>query len=198
MTPAQIAEHIRTIPHSGPRRVIALAGPPASGKSTLAEQIAALDPSFAVVPMDGFHLDNAILSARDLLPRKGAPQTFDADGFIHLIKRLKTEAEVVYPLFDRSLDKSIAGAGCLGPAQSTVIVEGNYLLLDQDPWRDLAPLWDYAIRLDVPEATLRTRLLARWRDHGYDAEQAALKADANDIPNALLVGRAALPCDLVL
>ena len=84
------------------RRLVALAGPPATGKSTLAgalcERLSRDGQSAVVVPMDGFHLDNRILEARGLLARKGAPETFDADGFIALIRRLKSGAEVVAPL----------------------------------------------------------------------------------------------------
>jgi pantothenate kinase len=196
MTPSALATQITSIAFDGRRRLVAVAGPPASGKSTLAEELAAHDPSFRVVPMDGFHLDNAVLEARGLLARKGSPQTFDAAGFVHLIRRLQTEDEVVIPAFDRALDKSINGAAVVGPDVTTVIVEGNYLLLDAPFWRDLAALWDYSIQLVVPEDVLRARLMQRWLSYGFSEADARTKAEANDLPNAAFVTAHSLNADL--
>ena len=171
------------VPARGARRLIALAGPPASGKSTLAPRLAdALGG--AVVPMDGFHLDDTLLEPRGLLPRKGAPETFDATGFIHAMRRLSTEAEVVLPAFDRARDIAIAG---VIPVDSTVriaVVEGNYLAFDEHPWNTLAEIWDFCTFLEVPEEVLSERLVARWRDHGLDDEAAHARASQNDLPNA--------------
>ncbi|WP_254655983.1 phosphoribulokinase [Sulfitobacter sp. 20_GPM-1509m] len=191
-------ERIQATPFTGKRRLVALAGAPASGKSTLAEALAQKDPSIQVVPMDGFHLDNAILSDRGTLHRKGAPETFDAAGFVHLVGRLKTEDGVVFPLFDRSRDQSIAGAGAVRPDTQTILVEGNYLMLDTAPWQKLAPLWDLSIKIDVPLAVLRQRLLQRWTDHGHTQSEAAEKADSNDLPNATFVLENSLQCDVVV
>ena len=193
-----LAAHLRKVPRKGRRRVIAIVGPPASGKSTIADALAAHEENAKVVPMDGFHLDNPILTARGLLNRKGAPETFDARGFLYLIKRLQTEEEVVFPIFDRALDRSIAGAGVIDAACDLVIVEGNYLLLDQPVWRDLSPLWDYSVNLRVPREVLRKRLIQRWASYGYAPADAALKADGNDMLNADTIVQNALPCDLVL
>ncbi|QFT59221.1 Pantothenate kinase [Sulfitobacter sp. THAF37] len=193
-----LSDRIRATPFSGTRRLVALVGAPASGKSTLAEALAEKDQTMQVVPMDGFHLDNAILSDRGLLRRKGAPETFDVAGFVHLVKRLGVEDDVVFPLFDRARDQSIAGAGAIRPDTQTVLVEGNYLMLDQPGWRDLAPLWDLSVRIDVPLDVLRDRLLQRWADHGYSPAEAAEKANGNDLPNAALVLENGLPCDVVV
>ncbi|SIN77510.1 nucleoside/nucleotide kinase family protein [Vannielia litorea] len=198
---AGLAEAVAAAPRRGRRRLVALAGPPASGKSTLAEALCArlteAGTPAQVVPMDGFHLHNPILVERGLLARKGAPETFDAAGFLHLVRRLSEEAEVAYPLFDRSRDIALAGAGILAPACDTVIVEGNYLLYDAPVWRDLRPLWDVAVSLDVPLATLRERLVARWLAHGLSEPEASARAEGNDLANAALVAGAMLPADLV-
>ncbi|MEX5727604.1 pantothenate kinase [Rhodovulum iodosum] len=179
------------------RRLIALAGAPGSGKSTLASALAeALGAS--VVPMDGFHLDNRILTARGLLPRKGAPETFDAGGFLRLVGALHEPEDVYFPVFDRARDIAIAGAGCVGAACRTVVLEGNYLLFDAPVWRDLRPFWDVAVYLSVPEAALRHRLTARWLDHGLPPEEAAARAEGNDMANARLVDARRLPADLVV
>ncbi|MCC5956608.1 MAG: nucleoside triphosphate hydrolase [Natronohydrobacter sp.] len=188
---------------SGPKRkLIAIAGAPASGKSVISGALRDLlqqDGIVAeVVPMDGFHLDNALLDARGLRARKGAPETFDVAGFIALIHRLKREQEVVYPLFDRSRDLSIAGAGVIGANCDMVIIEGNYLLFDEAPWSDLAGLWDYSIWLDTPIETVRQRCISRWLTHGHDPRAAQQRAEGNDIANARRIIAARLPADLTL
>ncbi|MBT0956576.1 nucleoside/nucleotide kinase family protein [Alphaproteobacteria bacterium KMM 3653] len=186
----------------GRRRMVAVAGAPASGKSTLAEALAqalgAAGCAASVVPMDGFHLSNRILQARGLLPRKGAPESFDAEGFVALMPRLRDAPSVVYPLFDRARDLAEAGAGALDADCDTVIVEGNYLLFDAAPWRDLQPFWDISIRLTPPLPLLRQRLVDRWLAHGHSAEAAQARAEANDLPNARLIAQAALPADITL
>lgn len=196
-----LALRILDVPNTD-RRLVALAGAPASGKSTMAERLAeALDRAGAkaeVVPMDGFHLDNTLLIAGGLLARKGAPETFDADGFVHLVGRLKAEREVVYPLFDRTRDIAIAGAGRVGADSDVVIVEGNYLLFDAEPWRALAQLWDVSIRIAPPIEVLRERLIARWITHGLSDEDAVARAEGNDLANAKLIAARALPADFTL
>lgn len=187
------------LPH-GRRALVALAGAPGSGKSTLADRLAsaltAAGRQAQVVPMDGFHLDNRVLDARGLRARKGAPETFDLAGLRHLAERLIAERHVVYPLFDRARDLAVAGAGEIPQACDTVVLEGNYLLFDQPGWRDLRPLWDVAIRLDVAEAELRRRLVQRWLDHGLPQRDAEARADGNDMVNARLLVENALPADL--
>jgi len=182
--------------------MVAVAGAPASGKSELS---AALRAALAedghraeVVPMDGFHLDNAVLDARGLRARKGAPETFDAAGFIALIERLRSGAEVVYPLFDRARDLSIAGAGVVPTDCDFVIVEGNYLLFNEDPWSALARMWDVSAWLDTSEETVRERCIARWLAHGHTEPQARARAEGNDLANARRVLAARLPADVVL
>ncbi len=197
-----LATRIRALADTGQRRLIAIAGPPASGKSVLAAALCAhlnlRQECATVIPLDGFHLDNRLLSVRGLLPRKGAPETFDAHGFVHLVSRLRTEPEVVCPVFDRSADIAIAGAEAVRPECAYVILEGNYLLFDEEPWRGLGNDWDLSIRLDVPEDELRERLLRRWRDHGLSEGDAVKRCEENDLPNARRVALASLPADLRL
>ena len=179
------------------RLMVALAGPPASGKSTLADRLAgALGPGALAVPMDGFHLDDTVLEARGLLARKGSPESFDAVGFVHAMGRLAAEPEVVLPVFDRSREIAIAGALVVGPDCRIAVVEGNYLLLDAEPWRQLAALWDLSVFLDIPEPVLRARLEARWRRHGKPDPAAWI--ETNDLPNARQVLAARLPSDLTM
>ena len=193
-----LVSRIAALPRGGAARVlVALAGAPGSGKSTLADHLA-LGTGGRVVPMDGFHLDNRVLDARGLRARKGAPETFDAAGFSTMIARLKAGGEVAIPIFDRSRDIAIAGAEIIAPQDRLLIVEGNYLLFDHPDWRGLANLWDFSIRLDVPRALLRERLVARWRSFGLDEAAAVERAEGNDLANADAIAAAALPADLVL
>lgn len=170
------------------RRLIAVAGAPGSGKSTTADQLAdrltARGQQTAVVPMDGFHLDNRLLDADGSRDRKGAAHTFDASGLIRLVTALQSDHAVVYPLFDRSRDIAIAGAGRVLPEVKTVLVEGNYLLLDTDPWSALAPLWALTISLALPRTVLHSRLVQRWLDHGMSPADAESWAMGNDLKNA--------------
>ncbi|MGB3553836.1 MAG: AAA family ATPase [Jannaschia sp.] len=178
----------------GPRAVVALAGPPASGKSTLAEALAARVGG-AVLPMDGFHLDNRVLEPRGLLTRKGAPETFDLGGLARTVAALRTGAEVIHPVFDRAREIALAGAGVIAAGTRVVIVEGNWLLLDAPGWRELGP-WDLTVRLEVPDDVLRARLSERWM-HLPDSE-ARTKIEGNDLPNAARVRDGSRAADLVL
>lgn len=187
------------------RIIVAIAGPPASGKSTLAENLVPRinqlkdSTTATIVPMDGYHLDNAILDSQQTRDRKGAPHTFDVHGFISAVKHIaNSDTEVFVPVFDRRLDLARAGARCIVPAHSIILVEGNYLLMDKSPWSDLHPLFDYTIFLDVAEAILIDRLTQRWFDHGHTKEEAVARANANDIPNAKLVSGSRLQADITL
>lgn len=193
---------ILATPRQGTRRLIAIAGAPASGKSTLADELTtALNAAGCpaqTVPMDGFHLDNDILSERGLLASKGAPDTFDAKSFLELVARLANTPDIHFPLFDRDRDCAIADAGRLTAACDTVIVEGNYLLFDAPIWRDLTPHWDLSIRLDVPIQLLRDRLVQRWLDHGLTQAEAIARTQGNDLKNAKTIQAAMLPADITV
>lgn len=148
--------------------------------------------------MDGFHLDNAVLSQYGLLSRKGAPETFDGAGFVHLVRRLKERVDIAVPLFDRPRDISVAGAAVVPASAEVAIIEGNYLLYDAAPWFNLAPLWSLSVNLTVPLPELRARLIHRWLSLGYSRAAATRRAEANDIPNAQAVLERSLPADITL
>lgn len=195
---AQIVNRSKDLSGAG-RRMIALAGPPAAGKSTVAEELVTkLGETATLVPMDGFHYSNEILDAKGLRARKGSPETFDLAGFKSLLSRLKTEPTVAVPTFDRTLDSSIGSSRLVEAAHQIIVVEGNYLLLDEPDWRDLVPLWDMSVFLDVPVETLTTRLIERWLTHGFNQADAEKKANSNDIPNAMRVVENRLKADLIL
>jgi pantothenate kinase len=166
------------------RFVVAIAGPPGAGKSTIAASLHDLLPDSAVVPMDGFHFDDAILNRRGLRPRKGAPETFDYAGFEALLTRIRAgEADIAIPVFDRDMELSRAAAEIIGADTRFVLVEGNYLLLDEAPWSGLSDKFDFSIFLEVPRFELERRLLSRWREHGKSDEEGRAWVAANDMPN---------------
>jgi len=197
-----LAEMVHEAAAKKPRVIVGVAGAPGSGKSTLASELARRlerqKLKARIVPMDGFHLDNVVLDQRGLRTRKGAPETFDARGFVLLIKRLARGEEVVAPVFDRARDIAIAGAQLVEADAQVVIVEGNYLLFDEAPWSELARIWDVSAYLDVPLPELRARLIARWLGHGLSRTAATQRATYNDVPNAQRVIDRVLPADLVL
>lgn len=197
-----LARHILGRADGRRRILVAIAGAPGSGKSTLAEALLAeleaqAPGDAALVPMDGFHYDDMVLRGRGLLPRKGAPETFDVDGFAVALGRIRAaDRPVAVPVFDRELEIARAGARIVGPEAPVVLVEGNYLLLDEAPWDALAPLFDLTLFLPVAEAELARRLHDRWRGFGFDPEAARAKAEGNDIPNARLVAARSRRADL--
>lgn len=187
------------------RTIIAVAGPPGAGKSTLADALVkALSARLqegraALLPMDGYHFDNAVIEPRGLLPRKGAPETFDFQGYRAMLTRLRgePEMEIAVPIFDRTLDLARAGARIIAADDCVVVTEGNYLLLDRAPWPALAPLFDITVFLTAPETLLRDRLVDRWLTHNLPHEAAELRAEENDMPNARLVLHHSRPPDIL-
>ena len=149
--------------------------------------------------MDGFHYDDAILNARGHRPRKGAPYTFDAPGFEVLLKRIRAgEKEIAIPVFDRSMELARAGADIVDDTAKFILIEGNYLLLKQEPWSKLRPLFDYTIYLKVSIAELEQRLIKRWLDLGFDMAYATAWIASNDILNIRHVIDNSGPADLTL
>jgi len=195
-----LAARIAALAAARPGRVlIAIAGAPGAGKSTLAEALVdRLGPEAALVPMDGFHLDNAILDARGRRFAKGSPDTFDVDGFDAVLQRLKAGGEVIVPVFDRQIDVSRGSARVVPQGARIIVAEGNYLLLREAPWHRLAALWDLTVFLDVPLAELERRLIARWHHHGLSDADARRRAQDNDIPNARRVRDGSLAADIVI
>jgi pantothenate kinase len=184
----QIYNDLLNVDHKNERILVGISGAPGSGKSTLSRALSCKinksEHVAAVIPMDGYHLDDSLLEDVGLLKQKGAPETFDFVGFKHLLLRVKNEDEVVYPVFDREREISIAGTGLIKKNIRIVIVEGNYLLFDEEPWSCLSELWDYSVFLDLELSVLERRLVDRWIDHGFSRAEAQQKAVGNDIQNA--------------
>lgn len=185
------------------RFLIAIAGPPGAGKSTMADNLVgalkAQGASAEVLPMDGFHMDNGILIERGLLARKGVPESFDVRGFLDIIRAVRAaDQEVLVPVFDRSREIAIASARVVSPEHRFIIVEGNYLLLNQGKWTELAGLFDFSIMLAPPIEVLEERLWARWRGYKLSEEAAHAKVHGNDLPNGRFILENRRPADLTL
>ena len=174
------------------RSLTALAGPPAAGKSYIANALCRdlnkYSPDSAVVlPMDGYHLDDALLEKQGMRDRKGAPHTFDIAGFTHILQRISLgdEIDIAVPVFDRSLELSRAAGRLIPRTARHILVEGNYLLLDQPEWRDLASFFTTTVMITAPRSLLERRLMQRWQN--LSPTQAREKCESNDLPNADLV-----------
>jgi pantothenate kinase len=186
---------VRPLLASGPDRLlIGLTGPPAAGKSTLAVALAANLSTVDGIPtvavsMDGFHLANAELGRLGLADRKGAPETFDAAGFVHLLRRLRRpDRDVVYaPTFNRQLNESIGSAIPVPPDARVVVIEGNYLLLETPPWDAVRPLLDRALYLEAPPAGRHSALVRRQLARGLSDTDARAWASGTDAANARVI-----------
>lgn len=196
-----LAERASKLIRPGERRLLGITGAPGAGKSTLAIALCdALGPVSARVPMDGFHLANQVLRDLGLADRKGSPPTFDVGGFHALLRRLRAnDEEVVYaPEFFREFEEPIAGALPVRRDVPLVVVEGNYLLLDQGRWRDTADLLDEVWYLRAEDTLRHDRLLSRHRAGGRSPDDAEAWVAGNDEPNARLVAATADRADLIV
>ena len=186
----------------GGRRLLGIAGTPGAGKSTVAELLAAaLGERAVVVPMDGYHLANRELARLGRAQRKGAPDTFDARGYRALLQRLKTPVagETVYaPMFNREIEEPIANAIPVHAETQLVISEGNYLLLTQAPWSDVAEVFDECWYVRVDPTERRERLVARHMHFGRSRADAEAWVESTDEPNARLIDGDRARADLVV
>ena len=199
--PTLYQQRIVQLLSSGERRVLGLVGAPGAGKSTLAHAMAMQWPhAIQVVPMDGFHLANIELERLGRKQRKGAPDTFDAFGFIALLKRVRTQNsdEIVYaPSYERTLEESVAGAIAVQPSTPLIVVEGNYLLLSDSPWNQVQALLDETWFVDVPQELRVDRLTQRHQQFGRSAQDAADWVQHTDEPNARRIEAERAKADVV-
>jgi pantothenate kinase len=187
------------------RVLVGIAGAPGSGKSTVAALLLErFGADAALVPMDGFHLANRQLEALGRRDRKGAPDTFDADGYVALLERCRSAGAgerpvtVYAPEFVREVEESYGSAIAVPPSTRLVLTEGNYLLLDEPPWSSLGEVFDVRYHLAVDPELRRERLIARHVAFGKSSEAARAWALGPDEANALLVEAAASRADAIV
>lgn len=196
------------------RVLVGLAGSPGAGKSTVgAALVERLGPTAVLLPMDGFHLPQAELVRLGRRDRMGAPDTFDVDGFVAALEAVgavgaasrnrNSGVTVLAPGFDREIEEPVPDAIAIAPECSTVVVEGNYLLLDGSVegtrgWERVAPLLDVTVFLDVDRAVRIERLIARHIAFGKSAEDAAAWSLGPDDANARLIEASAGRADHTL
>jgi pantothenate kinase len=184
------------------RTIIGIVGKPGGGKSTLSKfLLKGMDSTLvSVVPMDGFHLSNKVLKELGRSDLKGAQDTFDVNGFKTLIERIKLDNvdPIYYPIFDRSIEESIAAQGVVYPSTRVVIVEGNYLMHDRDGWQEISPLLDQSWYAFLEEDIRISRLISRHIAFGKDPESAKAWAKGSDQVNAELIEAGVGRCDFLI
>ena len=203
MKAGDLVDHIIRRSEGSQRFIIAVAGPPGAGKSTLSKQLVQMlktrSIQSCIISMDGFHLENSILKRLGLLDRKGSPTTFDVPAFIQVMKRLAAyESDVAIPKFDRKKDISIERASIVSTQDKILIVDGNYLLLNDEQWVDLQDIWDETVFINPGMDVLEKRLIDRWLSYGMDNESAKNRAFGNDIPNAKNIIENSLPANILI
>jgi pantothenate kinase len=190
---------------SGGRVLVGVTGSPGAGKTTRARSVvAALNArdaaSAAHLPMDGFHLANATLDRLGLRDRKGAIETFDGWGFVGLLERVHREVDhtVYAPAFERVVDEPVAGEIAIEPTARVVVVEGNYLLGDDEPWRRIRDLVDESWFCAADDAERMPRLVRRHTEFGRTPDAARAWAVEVDGANARRIDPTRVHADLVV
>lgn len=201
---AHVLRRVREHTRNRRRVLVGVSGAPGAGKSTFATWLVAQLSKGGLpsvhVPMDGFHLANSVLDRLGRRDRKGAPDTFDAAGYVTLLRRLREEAEhtVYAPMFHRDLEESFAAEIAVEPEVRVVVTEGNYLLLDTGPWAQVRDLLDEVWYLQVPEEQRLDRLVRRHAAAGRSPAEARAWAYGSDQRNAELVAGTASRADAVV
>ncbi|MGY2085373.1 nucleoside/nucleotide kinase family protein [Blastococcus sp. SYSU DS0539] len=200
-TVQQLVDRAAALAVAGTRRILGITGAPGAGKSTLcAALLDSLGARAALVGMDGFHYANVELGRLGRGDRKGAPDTFDVDGYVALLRRLRTPpaAPVYAPLFDRALEEPIGSAVPVDPATPLVLTEGNYLLLEEHGWSAVRACLDEVWYLDVPPDVRERRLLRRRRSYGHEPQAAEDWVRSVDGRNGRIVETSRSRADLVV
>ena len=183
------------------RVIIGLIGKPGAGKSSLSKYLLKHLPkeTTALVPMDGYHLSNAQLKTLGRADRKGAPDTFDVNGYVELLKRIKTsmDDEIYFPIFHREIEESIAAEGVVHPYTTLVLTEGNYLLVESDGWAGVADSLTESWFVDVDNDKRMARLVARHIKYGKSPEEAHAWANGTDQRNAELIETTRMKADVI-
>jgi pantothenate kinase len=199
-----VVDRARELAHRPGRALLGITGAPGSGKSTLAHDLAERmrvgGIAVALVPMDGFHFTRDELVSRGLRDVMGRIDTFDAGGYLALLRRLRdgTDQTVTAPDFDRAVEEPVADAIHVGPDVELVITEGNYLLDDASPWPDVRATLDEVWFVEADDASRLQRLLARHMEFGKTEDEARHWMERVDAPNARRITAVRSRADLVV
>jgi pantothenate kinase len=169
------------------RVLLGITGPPGAGKSTLSRELKiALGDSVQIVEMDGFHLSRERLRELGRLDRMGAIDTFDAEGFVDLVRKVRdSNGTTIYaPRFHRDSGTSVENSIAIEASVQLVIVEGNYLLMPTLPWVELRSLLDEVWYCEREESSRIEGLIARRKKYGQSELEAREWALGSDLRNA--------------
>ena len=188
------------------RQVLGITGAPGAGKSTLASSLLTSlasrlgQDSVGYLPMDGFHLADVQLDRLGRRGRKGAPDTFDVDGYVAALSRLSSSPDrtLYAPGFERDLEQPLAAAIAIDPSTRLVLTEGNYLLLPSGGWERVRPLLAEVWFVEVPDDVRRERLVRRHEEFGKSPDAARAWVEAVDERNAASVAATRDAADLVV
>jgi pantothenate kinase len=184
-----------------PRTLVGIVGKPGSGKSTLVDLVRQRFPStdVAIIPMDGYHLSNELLLQRGMKDRKGAPDTFDVEQFLVLLKNVRDNSEEIsFPIFHREIEASIEGEGVVSGSAKVIIIEGNYLLSQDYGWQYVRPLLDQSIYLNLSDGERIQRLIKRHIEFGKSQDEAIRWVMGSDQRNAEYIETTSIFADLTL
>lgn len=199
----QALSRVNEITNQSTKRVIiGVVGKPGAGKSTLTSYLIDNLPknSVSLVPMDGYHLSNDQLARTGLADKKGAFNTFDAGGYISLLKRINNEfdKDIYFPIFHREIEESYSADGVVPAKTKLILTEGNYLLFDQFGWEKVLPELTETWYINIDDQLRVDRLVKRHQFYGKDKESAIAWATGSDEDNAKIVEASSYRADVVI
>ena len=208
-----MANYLLDLPWRHVRQLIAIAGPPGCGKSSFAAVLSLVTNTLcrqemcAVIGQDGWHYPNQFLDSH-LIPKdermiplrliKGAPETFDVEGLLACLLRIKTQDEVNFPIYSREQHEPLPGAGRINLEHRIILLEGNYLLLDRPGWREIHALTDRSIFLTAPVNAILAGLRERHLRGGKDPQSMENHLRTVDLPDIQIVMQFSKSADILV